>query len=112
MSYYEEENGELGAIDVRKATRVFAPPFESVINGVTYRTEEGKVYRKQNGRLIPITNPQELADLERQYVPPPRMRLQSVTGYENKPDTESGQDNSGLMIAAIVGIALFFLLRK
>lgn len=111
MPYYDD--GELGAIDydnaIKNAKRGFAP-MENVINGVTYRTENGKVYRKErNGRLTQITNPQELLALDRQYVPPPPIRLEAMPGYENQPD---GQNNTSLVVMAIAGIALLFILKK
>lgn len=39
---------------------------ETRLNGVTYRNIKGKIFRVEGKRLIPITDPKELADLARQ----------------------------------------------
>lgn len=42
-------------------------PIDTVINGVTYRTQQGKVYRVNGTNLTEITDQNELLNLDKQY---------------------------------------------
>ena len=101
---YNNYDEQLGTIYGDGQTGV-SPPIETVINGVTYRTENGKVFRKQNGQLIPVTDQQELLALDRQYIAPATVGFYPIGDNPNHTGT-------GAVLLVVGALALFFLSRK
>ena len=79
---------------------------ETILNGVTYRNIKGKIFRVEGKRLIPITNPKELADLDRQ---------ESGANYSGKNlnQTSGAQgDYSSYLIGGVALLVLILVVKK
>lgn len=84
----------------------YSSPKNMVIGGVPYRTQDGKTYRIDGNKLIPITDQNQLFKLEQQYQQEQQMaqKLNQV-----QPQNEPQSNSSLLIIGAVV---LLFLLMK
>lgn len=75
---------------------------QMILNGQTYRNIKGKIYRVEGKRLIPITDPNELASLDRQ----------ASGGQNNLSQANGGQGNNDTYIYAGIALLVIVLLVK
>ncbi len=78
----------------------YRAPSNVVINGRTYRNQNGKVYRVEGKKLIPITDQNELLNLDRQ------MNAGQKSGGSDK------GNGSGIIIGGVALLILLLLSRK
>lgn len=91
------------------SVQVSAPPRYTTIGGKRYLTENGTVYLLEGNKRTPITNEQDLINLERQGI---REGVMVNTPYVSPENLPSANNNSTAIIVVAGIIGLILLLKQ